>query len=129
MQLAKQAQRSQRSLCSNPACSTATQETPLTACALTQQVWEALPREPQSPQASRVPELDPLLSTREETVNQSKDTFGLPCDSAGEESACNVGDWGSIPGLGRSPGEGNSYRLQDSGLENSMEYAGHEVTH
>ena len=76
-----------------------------------------------------MPELDPLLSTREETVNQSKDTFGLPCGSAGEESACNVGNRGSIPGLGRSPGEGNSYRLQDSGLENSMEYAGHEVTH
>ena len=33
----------------------------------------------------------------------------------------NVGDLGSIPGLGRSPGEGNSYPLQYSGLENSMD--------
>ena len=37
----------------------------------------------------------------------------------GKESACNVGDLGSIPGLGRSPREGNSYPLQYSGLENS----------
>ena len=41
--------------------------------------------------------------------------------SAGKESACNAGDLGLIPGLGRSPGEGNSYPLQYSGLENSME--------
>ena len=40
--------------------------------------------------------------------------------SSGEKSACNVGDWGSIPGLGRSPGDGNSYPHQYSGLENSM---------
>ena len=39
-----------------------------------------------------------------------------------KESACKVGDLGSIPGLGRSPGEGNSYPLQYSGLENSMDY-------
>ena len=35
------------------------------------------------------------------------------------KSACNVGDLRSIPGLGRSPGEGNGYPLQYSGLENS----------
>ena len=40
-------------------------------------------------------------------------------ESAGEESARNAGDLGLIPGLGRSPGEGNSYPLEDSGLENS----------
>ena len=40
--------------------------------------------------------------------------------SAGKESACNVGDLGLIPGLGRSPGEGNGYPLQYSGLENSV---------
>ena len=44
-----------------------------------------------------------------------------PGDSARKESACSVGDLGSIPGLGRSPGEGNSYSLQCSGLENSMD--------
>ena len=41
--------------------------------------------------------------------------------SAGKESACNAGDPGSIPGLGRSPGEGSGYPLQYSGLENSMD--------
>ena len=35
--------------------------------------------------------------------------LGFPCGSAGKESACNAGDLGSIPGLGRSPGEGKGY--------------------
>ena len=39
---------------------------------------------------------------------------------SGKESACSVGDLGSIPGLGRCPGEGKGYPLQYSGLENSM---------
>ena len=47
--------------------------------------------------------------------------LGFPCGSASEESACNVGDLGSSPGLGRSPGEGKGYPLQYSGLENSMD--------
>ena len=47
--------------------------------------------------------------------------LGFPCGSAGKESACNVGDLGLIPGLGRSPGEGKGYPLQFSGLENSMD--------
>ena len=47
--------------------------------------------------------------------------FGLPYGLAGKESACNAGDLGLIPGLGRSPGEGISYPLQYSGLENSMD--------
>ena len=38
----------------------------------------------------------------------------------GKESACNAGDLGSIPGLGRSPGEGKAYSLQYSDPENSM---------
>ena len=46
---------------------------------------------------------------------------GFPCGSAGKESACNAGGLGSIPGLGRSPGEGKGYPLQYSGLENSMD--------
>ena len=47
--------------------------------------------------------------------------LGFPCGSAGKESACNAGDLGLILGLGRSPGEGSSYPLQYSGLENSMD--------
>ena len=39
-----------------------------------------------------------------------------------KESACNAGGLGSIPGLGRSHGEGKGYPLQYSGLENSMDY-------
>ena len=46
---------------------------------------------------------------------------GFPGGSAGKESTCTAGDLGLIPGLGRSPGEGRSYPLQYSGLENSME--------
>ena len=47
--------------------------------------------------------------------------WGFSGGSAGKESACNVGDLGSMPGLGRSPGEGKGYPLQYSGLENSMD--------
>ena len=47
--------------------------------------------------------------------------MGFPGGSDGKESACNMGDLGSIPGLGRSPGEGSSYPLQCSCLENSMD--------
>ena len=47
--------------------------------------------------------------------------LGVPCGSAGKESACNVGALGLIPGLGRSSREGKGYPLQYSGLENSMD--------
>ena len=46
---------------------------------------------------------------------------GFPDGSAGKESAGNVGDLGSIPGLGRPPGDRNGYPLQYSGLENPMD--------
>ena len=46
---------------------------------------------------------------------------GFPDGSGGKESACNVGDPGSVPGSGRSPGEGNGYPLQYSCLEISMD--------
>ena len=45
----------------------------------------------------------------------------LPDSSVGKESACNAGDTGSIPGSGRSLGEGIGYPLQYSGLENPMD--------
>ena len=41
----------------------------------------------------------------------------------GKESAYNAGDLGSVPGVGRSPGEGKGYPLQYSGLENSVDYS------
>ena len=47
--------------------------------------------------------------------------LGFPCGSAGKESACNVRDLGSIPGLGRSLGEGKGYPRQYSCLENPMD--------
>ena len=47
--------------------------------------------------------------------------LGFPAGSAGKECTCNAGDSSSIPGLGRSPGEGKGYPLQYSGLENSMD--------
>ena len=47
--------------------------------------------------------------------------------SVGKEFACNVGDLGLIPGLGRSLGEGNDYPLQYSGLESSMDCIDHGV--
>ena len=46
---------------------------------------------------------------------------GFPGGSVVKESACNAGDPGSVPGLGRSPGEGNSNPFQYSCLENSMD--------
>ena len=47
--------------------------------------------------------------------------LGFPDGSESKESVCSAGDKGSIPGLGRSPGEGNGYPLQYSCLENSKD--------
>ena len=46
-----------------------------------------------------------------------------PGGSAGKESTCNMADLGLIPGLEKSPGEGNGYPFHYSGLENSMDYS------
>ena len=45
----------------------------------------------------------------------------FPLSSVGKESACSAGDLGSIPGLGRCPGEGNGNSLQNPCLENPMD--------
>ena len=50
--------------------------------------------------------------------------FGLARWLSGKESACHAGDGGSVPGLIRSPGEGNGNPLQCSCLENSMDRGG-----
>ena len=54
--------------------------------------------------------------------------LGFPCGSASKEFTCIVGDMGSIPGLGRSPGKGKGYPLQYSGLENSIDCIVHGIT-
>ena len=54
--------------------------------------------------------------------------WGFPCGSAGKQSACNAGDLGLIPGLGRSPGEGKGYQIHSSGLKNSTDCIVHGVT-
>ena len=64
--------------------------------------------------------LSPALEIRRDKL-PTPIFLGFPGGSAGKESACNAGDLGSIPGLGRSPGEGKGYPLQYSGLENSMD--------
>ena len=53
--------------------------------------------------------------------NFTSDLFGFPGGSEVKASACNVGDLGSIPGSGRSPGEGNGNPLQYSCLKNPMD--------
>ena len=50
-----------------------------------------------------------------------EDKEGFPGGSDSKEPTCNAGDLGSIPGLGRSPGEGNGYPLQYCCLENPMD--------
>ena len=55
------------------------------------------------------------------------DSRYFPGSSAGKEFTCNVGDLGLTPGLGSSPGEGQGYPLQYSGLENSMDRIVHGV--
>ena len=76
----------------------------------------------------------PDSSIREEsTCNWRRDRLptpvflGFPGGSAGIEFTCNAGVLGSIPGLGRSPGEGKGYPLQYSGPENSMDCIVHGV--
>ena len=61
------------------------------------------------------------------SLHGTKRVMQFPGGSAGKESACSAGDLGSIPGLGRSPGEGKGYPLQYSGLENFMNCIDHGV--
>jgi len=60
---------------------------------------------------------DPL----EKGMDTHSSILGLPCGSAGKEHACDGRDLGSVPGLGRSPGEGKGYPLQYPCLENPMD--------
>ena len=65
--------------------------------------------------------LNPGAQTMSPEVYVSSLCLDFPCGSADKESTCSARDLGSIPGLGRSPGEAKGYPLQYSGLENSMD--------
>ena len=67
------------------------------------------------------------MLTEVDNVKNKYYWVGFPCGLAGQESACNAAELGSIPGLGRSPGEGNCYPLQYSDLENFMDCIVHGV--
>ena len=60
-------------------------------------------------------------------IRKTWNRLGFLGGSDGKESACNTGDLGLIPGLGRPIGEGIAYPLQDSGLENSVDCIVHGV--
>ena len=62
-------------------------------------------------------------------IHTSDKVLGFLGDSDGKESSCNVGDLGSIPGSGRSPGGGNDNQLQYSCLKNPMDRVGHATVH
>ena len=62
---------------------------------------------------------DPAQKVSTSQAKKIRPIIIFPCGSAGKESTCNVGDLGSIPGLGISPGEGKGYLLQYPGLKNS----------
>ena len=78
---------------------------------------------------SRRPQFDPWVGK----IYWRRDRLPTPVfvgfagSLADKESTCNVGDLGSILGLGRSPGEGKGYPLQNSGLENSKDCIVHGV--
>ena len=67
------------------------------------------------------PPTHPNLPDPIEILSPVLSLLGFPGGSIGKESACNAGDLGSIPGSGRSLGEGNGYPLQYSCMENSMD--------
>ena len=69
---------------------------------------------------------EPLIGVREDNLDLAHCLYNFG-SSAGKESACNAGDLGSIPGLGRSPREGKGYPLQHSGLKNSIDCIVHGV--
>ena len=64
--------------------------------------------------------IQPDNISKQQQVDLKIHLSSIKPSSAGKESSCNAGDLGSIPGLGRSPGEGKGYPLQYSGLENPM---------
>ena len=78
--------------------------------------------------AGWLPGLDVRAEAHTVPSPQPEGPFGFPGGSAGKESARNAGDLGSLPGLGRSPGEGNGYPLQHCGLEKSKDRGARQAT-
>ena len=78
-----------------------------------------VPARPFSAPVLCVPDNLPVLGLL--SIPHPSPPHGLPCGSDGKESACTMGDPGSIPGSGRCPGEGNGNSLQYSCLENPMD--------
>ena len=87
---------------------------------------------PKASNFCRVPQLgdsgDSRIAPRDIFGILSPLTWGFPTGSDSKESACRVGDSGSILGLGSSPGEGNGNPLQDSCLENPMDRGAWQAT-
>ena len=63
----------------------------------------------------------------ESFLHKPSNLWGFPYGSVGKEYACNTGNLGSIPGLGRALGKGKGYPLQYSGLENFIDCIVHGV--
>ena len=80
------------------------------------------------PRPSGVYQKHELLYNNEVEAPRNKAHQGCPGGSAGKDSAYNVGDPGSIPGLGRSSGEKNGYPLQYFCLENSTDRGAWQAT-
>ena len=70
----------------------------------------------------------PIMYMCQDIYRKIFNLVGFPGSSDGKESACSSGDLNLIPGLGRSPGEGNGYPLQYSHLKNSRDRAAGQAT-
>ena len=88
-------------------------------------MYLALPRFPQIFPGHRQALPEMLTLAKQEQLMSNR---GFPGGSNGEESACNAGDLGSIPGSGRSPGEGHGNPLQYPCLENPMDRGAWQAT-
>ena len=111
----------------NPMDSSLVHQVPVSMGIPRQEYWSGSPLP--SPGDLPNPGIEPRSTLLKEISCIASDSLpGFPGGSAGKESSCNVGDLGLIPGLGRSPGEGISYSVQYSGLENFVNCKVHGVT-
>ena len=90
--------------------------------------WPPGTQDAPDPVREAVPSRVPFSSVNTAEKASRISAQGFPHSSVGKESACNAGDPGSIPGSGRSPGEGNGNPLQYSRLENPMDRGACQTT-